>query len=682
MTVLERPELLWLLVPWLLGAWWFGRQQRRSVDWLHLHVSPRFRRALTVHGRGSLRAHLWLLLLAGVLLIYAAAGPKRLGEIEAEAANGRVLLVFDASHSMTSEDLDLPPGLGPELAETSEAVDGSEEIEEWDRFELARYLGQRLTAELPNHHFGMLSYSGTATILLPITDDRVALSEALRTVEWYTMYQNSGSNLASALDAILPFAGHEDERSGDLQVVFLGDGELPFELDYAASLDALARRGVPVHAVAIGGTDGRWHKLYDYRDVVDGKEPDERRVLVEYTSRREDEHFRRIANRTDGDFYRTDGSDLGDGTPDVLANALATTIRERPAQRRISQTQFSSTGDSENSEGDSEAAAEDLGRTPLLLVLAIVLLDTLVIGHLGRRLRSRFEIERLGTRRASTTPPFAGLLLLVLGLGCSDDAWQAYIENERGIERDDASEHSEAAVHYHRSLAYEIQPEIPSYNLARSATLDGRYSEAHDLYQETLQLAPRLAEAHFNDGVALFLWGVAERDPQDCDLSRTLDLWQQATRRFTSAGEFDREAPTVAADADRNHHFLQQQITVLEALIETPPAHCPPPPPDPSSDSSSPPPSAPPPGTPPPGTPPPSTPPPASDPDTGPPPPSGATAPPPGTGPLTDQELDQIHQELDRIAAQAREDGTFHRRTGPEQFSREQWMNPDSEIWW
>lgn len=677
MTVFERPDLLWLVVPWLFGAWWFGRLQRRSVDWLLLNVSPRFRRALTVHGRGSLRVHLWLLSLAGLLLIYAAAGPKRLGEIEAETAYGRVLLVFDASHSMTSEDLTLPPDLGPEVPEAREA-DDSEEVGAWDRFELARYLGQRLAAELPNHHFGMLTYSGTATILLPITDDRLAVAEALRTVEWFTMYQNTGSNLASALDAVLPFAGHENSGTGDLQVVFLGDGELPFELDYTASLDAVARRGVPVHTVAIGSTDGRWHKLYDYRDVVDGKEPDESRVLVEYTSRREDEHFRRIADRTDAGFYHTDGSDLGDGTPDQLASELATKIRDRPAQRRISHAEASAPN-------GAETAAEDLGKGPLLVVLAIFLLDTLVIGHLGRRPQHRFEIERLGMRRSSTAPPVVALCFLVLVLGCSDDAWQAYIENERGIERDAGGDFDEATVHYQRSLAYDIQPEIPSYNLARSATLDGRFSEAHELYQRTLQIAPRLAEAHFNDAVALYLWGVAERDPENCDLARTLDLWQQAARRFTSAGDLEREATAVAVDAGRNFRFLQQQITAVEALIETPPDHCPPPPPE-ASDSPPPPTSAPPPSAAPPSAPasdpPPGAPPAGTQPAPSNPPPPGGAPPPPEPGPLTDRELDQIRQELDRIAEQAREDGTFHRRTRPEQFSREQWMNPDPEIWW
>ena len=83
--------------------------------------------------------------------------------------------------------------------------------------------------------------------------------------------------------------------------------------------------------------------------------------------------------------------------------------------------------------------------------------------------------------------------------------------NGAGIARDAARDHRAARPRYERSRAYEVEPQIPAYNLARSVALSGDYSEAHDLSQEALLLDPDLGEAHFNDGVILYFWGQADR---------------------------------------------------------------------------------------------------------------------------------------------------------------------------
>ena len=55
---------------------------------------------------------------------------------------------------------------------------------------------------------------------------------------------------------------------------------------------------------------------------------------------------------------------------------------------------------------------------------------------------------------------------------------------------------------------------------------------------------------------------------------------------------------------------------------------------------------------------------------------------PQGGGSLSAEELGQVAEELARIGRQRLEEGKYHRRTGPEQFHRAHWENPDAEIWW
>ena len=695
----EHPYVLWLAPVWIVMCWWFARSQRRGVDWIDAHTSARFRAVLTLYTRLSLRWHMALLTATGLLLVAAGARPMLSGRGEATHETGRVLLIFDASASMNATDLDA----------------------EIKRFELARSLASELVRELEGYRFALVSYSAVATFHLPSTGDRVLLEEALRTIEIHNFYQNTGSSLTAALDAVFHFVDGESDQ-GPLQAVLLSDGELPFPEAYDEPLGALEDLEVPIHGVAIGSPEGQTRLIYDFNDVVAKKE--EPAVLREFTTRRVDEHLRRIAERTGGIF--TVGSLGTSVTVGELVEAIT-----RLSTRSVPLEQ--------------EAARTDLAGWPLAVFLVFFLLDALVVLHRRRRVESAFDVTRLGESRVERAQPegarpegarpgpkgskmpAAGLAaLLLLSLSCDSPLWWAYKENERGITSDALGRHDSARRHYERSIGYRIRPEVPTYNLARSATLAEDYSAAHDLYQEALQIEPDLAEAYFNDGVALYRWGEAERDPRGCELERTLDLWRQALRRFETAG---RDSGELSEASRSNAVYLEGKISEVEKLIAQPPTECMPPPPQGAGGESPPPPESedpppegspppPPSGTPPPpegspppppeGTPPPpegSPPPPGAPPPEGtppppegtPPPPEGSPPPPQGSPPppgappppskgnpppLSDEELDQIRQELERIGGQARESGKYHRRTTPEQFGRESWSNPEKEIWW
>ncbi len=638
MIAFELSTALWLAVPWLAVWWWLSRKQRQTLDWIGANVSERFQSSLTAYTPRFLRWHLLFLLAMGLLLVVAAARPTLAGRGEAAPEKGRVLLILDASASMNAED-----------------------VESKNRFEQARAIASALVESLDGYHFGLVTYSGVATIHLPATGDRGLIDEALRTVEYHNFYQNTGSSLTGALDVVLHFV---DEEYNDLQAVLISDGELPFEEDFSDSLAALAEQEIPVHTVAVGSLEGQSRLIYDFRDVAAKKE--ERRVLREFNTKRVDEHLKLISRRTGGLFTVANPQ---------IANQLTQAVRSRPAKPGWV---------------EQEGAKTDLAVWPLAAFLMFFVLDALVIGHRRKRPGFVFDVERLGEPPKQAVTALLALVVIALGCGVDSPLWRAHLENENGIDRDHFGFHDAARRHYERSRGLRVKPEIPTYNLARSVTLAGDYSEAHTLYQEALKLKPDLAEAYQGDGVALYRWGEAERDPRNCELERTLDLWRQALRRFENAVEYAEWESEFREGARANQLFLEERIEEIEELVENPPPECAPPPPPPSGGGSPPPPPdeqepPPPSGSPPPPPPPPgegdSPPPP---PGSGPPPPPQGGEPPPQQGPqpLTGPELEQIRQELERIAQQVREEGKYHRRTRPEQFGKESWSNPEKEIWW
>lgn len=525
-----------LVLPLALGWWLFARRQERALRWVRRNVAKRFRGRFSVHSARSLRRHLRSVLTMGLLLVATVARPFWWGEAEVNVAGSRILLILDASASMFASDVE-------PLIEGDEAP-GS-------RLEQARRIALSLLAAFPDHAFGVASYSGQAVVHLPLTADHTLVREALSSLEIHGMYQNSGSSLTSALDLVLQYRDMDDPN---LQVVILGDGELPFEESYDDALAAIEEAEIPVHTVGLGTLAGQGRLIFDFRDVVANKE--EPTVLREYTTRRDDEHFRRISKRTGGLFGVASTEVVAD-----LVEALASYEGRRATLER-------------------EGLGRDLSALPLLLFLVYFVFDSLVVGHHRKRPDLRFDLDRItgpGARRAA-----ARLLALLLAGGgllqmsaCVDSARaRAHRENENGIADDALARHDSARTHYERSREYRVEPEVPTHNLGRSATLQEDYSAGHELFQEALEISPELPEAYYNDGVTLFEWGEAERDPRGCELERTRDLWARAQQRLEETLEVvDFESP-LGRKAAENREFLIERLAEIDALIAEPPPEC------------------------------------------------------------------------------------------------------------
>ncbi|MEM1177664.1 MAG: VWA domain-containing protein [Acidobacteriota bacterium] len=656
-----RPEWLLAALVWLAVVWFATGRQVRAFRWLEERIGERFRPRYTSYASvWQVRRHGWLIAALGALLALAAAGPSFEGDVDVEAAGSDVILLLDASQSMYATDLE------------------SEEWPDIDRFQVAVALAREVVEALPEHRFAIYTWSGAASPEMAMTADRVLIEDALQHAEPHTVYERPGSSFAAALDVVLPFTG----KGRAVQVLFLSDGEQPFEEDFDGALDSVAAAEVPVHAISIGTREGQ-NRVYN--DVPD----DEKAFKVDFRTTRVDRHLHRMADRTGGTFaiFEEYPRNLELAARTVLAGLRSHSGGYGPLDRELA--------------GDRGV---DRGRWALAVFLGLFCFH---IAFGSRRPPSTpgFELDRIGAAGPGLRAKPAGgqaagvratSWLLVLSVAsCSPSILErVHRQNELGLGFEAAGAFGAAQRHFERSRAYAVRAHIPTHNLARTLTRAERYGEAHGLFEEAMLLNPDFLDPYYGDGVALFAWGEAERDPKGCHLERTLELWQAALGRFET---FEDRAPGDHPLVERgviNAEAVRGHLTEIETLIEEPPPECrAPPPPAPDSDNPPPPDGGdcdqpPPDGSdgehppPPPGgddgDPPPPPPPDGDNGDPPPPPPEGN--PPPSMGGLSPEEEQQLDAELERILSDSRADGVYHRRTKQAHWSPGR--KATERLWW
>ncbi len=650
-------EPLWLVVAgaWALAMVLLARRQKPALEWISGHVAERFHSLLTRYdvpsaGLRGVRRHFTFLFLLGTILLTAAAGPFTVGSGEKEIESRTVLLVLDASLSMGATDTEPHPGTGEPPA---------------SRFAQATRLASELVEAMPAAAFGLISFSGVTVVHAPPTRDHSALATILDTATYHVDLTLSGTRYSSAFDAVIhlfysPAAGGTAQgRDAGYQVVLISDGELPRTDDYADALDVLAELGVPVHTVGVGTTEGQERVIYKPEDVINSVE--EKRVAREYHTRRVDSTLAAVAEATGGSMMIVaDGGWVGDLVP-----ALE---RAKPAVVEI--------------EGKDK---KDLSAYPLAAFLFGFLIETLIVARRPRRNHPRGgpgDRGRPEAGRGRPRPYVATLLVVALLLtGCRGPVrvFHAHYHNELGVGLLHAGQYSPAAARFEKSLSYKVREHVPLYNLANNAAAREEFAVAHDYYQEAMLVEPRLIEAHYNDGHALYRWGELEIDLEECVFDRARQLWTQAAKRFRDAADLAGEGDDLADRALEDAGAVDTKLAELTELADncTPP---PPPPPSPPPEDGEPPPPS---GEPPPPPPPPEDPTPEGGDE--PPPPSGDSPPPPGGGEgggLSDDEREEIQAALERIRQEAAGASGYRQ-------SRHQQITEDTvgkaagmELWW
>ena len=275
--------------PWMLaslplvpvGAFLYSQaQQRQRLNAVNLGTLG------IVRGGGGTRPGrrrlvLPVLFLLGVtLLLLAMARPEMV--LPVPRVEGNVMLVLDVSASMAADDL------------------------KPTRMAAAKSLAQAFIEEQPrNVKIGVVAFSTGGLVVQTPTDDRPAIAATID-----RLVPQSGTSLGqgilAALDAVSagrlmggPPSGNEESRSeprgafAPAAIVLLTDGENTGPPDPLEAAQAAIEKGVRVHSVGIGTTEGATVQLDGFTVATNLNE----------------EVLREIALLTEGDYFSAEDAD-------------------------------------------------------------------------------------------------------------------------------------------------------------------------------------------------------------------------------------------------------------------------------------------------------------------------------------------------------------------------------------
>jgi tetratricopeptide (TPR) repeat protein len=493
-----------LLVPWTMLVLAVFSRQKEAVEWLRERVAAKALVRLTVYSRIRPRWHFLWLWFMGALLVGAASGPysESLGPVKREARD--IVLIIDASLSMTAPDAHPNPLTGAKYD---------------NRLDAAKAFATDLVDVMQDARFALVSFSGAAALHAPVTVDRYAVKTQILGVRTHRVTQSTGSEFGQALGAVIHLWRHREQP---LQVVLLSDGDDSSNPEpYSAQLKALENLHIPVHTVAFGEDALMGMDVFDPEDVVAGVEKP--RIIADFNTKRNDDTLQSISDATGGTALIAEGDWVPQLVP-VLKSMPAQAVSLRhPSRRDWSWVLVSLFG---------------------LLFLA----------------ESRVFRKKL--------PVVAAVLLAVPWTGCSSDEVRAHHLNEEGRDRFHEEKWDEAGAAFEQSAAFQVRPWVPTHNLAMVHERRGMYAEAHQVMEQAIVMEPDFVEAFFGDGAVLYAWGHAEFHLEDCRAERTRELWIRARERFEEAEDRSGFWSSIGDRAARNIEFLDERLRQLDEVEE------------------------------------------------------------------------------------------------------------------
>jgi Ca-activated chloride channel family protein len=171
-----------------------------------------------------------LLLLALASMVVALARPTRIERVPRERAT--IILAIDVSISMDATDV------SP------------------SRLEAAKAAAESFTGLLPEQiNLGLVSFAGSATVLVPPSTDRERVAEA---IDRLTLAEATaiGEAVVASLGSIASVPGTEDGEEVPAHVVLMSDGETTAGTPNEIAVQAAVEAGVPVTTIAFGTDEG------------------------------------------------------------------------------------------------------------------------------------------------------------------------------------------------------------------------------------------------------------------------------------------------------------------------------------------------------------------------------------------------------------------------------------------
>jgi len=171
-----------------------------------------------------------LLLLSLTALVTAFARPQ--AEVQIPRERATVVVALDTSISMQATDV------SP------------------DRISAARESAAAFVAGLPDaFNVGLVSFSGSASVVVPATQDHNLVVQAVRTLQLGPSTA-IGEAVFSSLEAVRAVPGEPGQPPPPARIVLLSDGTNTVGREVSEAAEAALEAGVPVSTIAYGTPDG------------------------------------------------------------------------------------------------------------------------------------------------------------------------------------------------------------------------------------------------------------------------------------------------------------------------------------------------------------------------------------------------------------------------------------------
>ncbi len=268
MTFLSAWRLWFLLGVAAIAVVYILLQRRRKTYALRFSSSELF--DSVAPSSPGFRRHIpaAVFLLALATLVTGVAQPARQVTVPRERAT--VIVAIDVSLSMQAQDV------------------------EPDRLTAAQAAASRFIEELPpTLNVGVVSFAGTASVLVPPTRDRLPAYTAidnLRLAESTAI----GEAIFTSLDALLNAPADETGELPPARIVLLSDGETTVGRPDTEAVQAALEAQIPISTIAFGTERGTI--IYD-----DPRTPAVESAPIQVPVR--EDNLRAIAEDTDGSFF-------------------------------------------------------------------------------------------------------------------------------------------------------------------------------------------------------------------------------------------------------------------------------------------------------------------------------------------------------------------------------------------
>lgn len=292
----QTPHILWILlvIPILLaGQWWIKKNRtKKREQFFDGSLFEKLYKGFWQTG-SNIKSICFYIGLA--LFIVAAAGPKigtKVKEVKREGIE--LLIALDLSASMNAEDV------------------------EPSRLDKAKYEISRLLDQLKGDRVGLIIFTGSAFLQVPMTLDYSAMNMFLDITETDQM-PSTTTNIGSAMKMAAKIFSEEkkdDAKNKASEVLLIiSDGENQGD-GYDQALEELEKLGVTVFTLGIGTIEGGTIPLYNDNGTLVGYKRNNEGKIV--TTALMPKVLKNIAGDGGGKYYQIGGA--GAGISDFIAD--------------------------------------------------------------------------------------------------------------------------------------------------------------------------------------------------------------------------------------------------------------------------------------------------------------------------------------------------------------------------